>query len=73
MTKYAMWDDLDPEDLQFIENNALCPFCKEGQLMGGPRGGACQNFKCEKCGEKVNLMAPEAGLSWGQYIGREAP
>lgn len=69
--KYAVYDRLTPEDMQFIENNALCPFCKEGRLMAGPRGGPCRNFKCEKCGEKINLMDPAAGISWGQYIGHE--
>ena len=49
-------DTLTDEEVNFINRQrGLCPFCKEGQLIGGPRGGDSQNFRCDSCDQEFNL------------------
>ena len=46
---------LNDEELRYVNNTGHCPTCKEGELIGGPRGGSSQNFRCQNCGQEFNL------------------
>jgi len=35
-----------------------CPDCGSMVFLKGPRGGLCQNFKCQDCGSEFNNMGP---------------
>lgn len=38
------------------EGFSACTFCGSERLMLGPRGGACVNVFCMKCGAKFNVL-----------------
>jgi len=44
-------------ELKSIKENK-CPDCGHEGFLGGPRGGACENFKCANsdCGSRFNDM-----------------
>lgn len=49
-------DDLSERDVAFINSSeGNCPMCLAGELIGGPRGGLAQNFRCSDCQSEFNL------------------
>ena len=46
--------DITEAEKRHIEKKYTCPAC-EGELMGGPEGGMCKNFKCASCERVWNL------------------
>jgi hypothetical protein len=74
-------DDLSEKEVAYINSSeGSCPLCLAGGLVGGPRGGVCQNFICDGCLCEFNLTLwpgdREHFVIDGQHIrdasGREA-
>jgi hypothetical protein len=39
--------------------------CCDAPLVGGPRGGACQNFWCEACHARFNILVDHP-VNWAE-------
>lgn len=49
-------DDLPQNEIDFINGSeGTCSACLTGDLIGGPRGGLSQNFRCDNCHSEFNL------------------
>jgi hypothetical protein len=49
-------DDLTEKEIASINSSeGSCPLCLDGDLVGGPRGGLAQNFRCNNCHSAFNL------------------
>jgi uncharacterized protein (DUF983 family) len=49
--------ELTEEERNYIRQ-ALCPDCKTGKLLCGPRGGLSINVECDSCKHRFNVCEP---------------
>lgn len=66
------WQDLPPEQIEFIQDTGMCPYCRT-RLYGGPGGGASVNLFCGNpdCDSRFNVGLH--GLPFGEFTGRTPP
>lgn len=70
-------DDLQDAEIDFInQRQGTCPQCRQGELIGGPRGGLNQCFRCSLCGAEFNLTLypkSEQFVISGHRLARDEP
>lgn len=60
--------DITQAELRHFTQKMNCPAC-EGELLSGPEGGSCVNFKCARCSRIWNLcFASGMGIFTGQLV-----